>query len=46
MYGEELYIAVINGLKAYSGSLIVALDALGNDEGSIKLKFVKSRLLQ
>ena len=38
--------AVLNGLPTRFEALIVALDALGNEEKIFCLDFVKSRLLQ
>ncbi len=38
--------AVLNGLPERFDSLICALDALGNDNDTFTLEFVKSRLLQ
>ena len=43
---KEMAMAVLNGLPARFESLIVALDALGNEEKMFTLEFVKSRLLQ
>ena len=43
---KEMAIAVLNGLPARFQALIVALDALGNEEKIFSLDFVKSRLLQ
>ena len=43
---KEMAMAVLNGLPARFEALIVALDALGNEEKIFSLDFVKSRLLQ
>ena len=43
---KEMAMAVLNGLPARFDSLIVALDALGNEDKDFTLDFVKSRLLQ
>lgn len=43
---QELAMAALNGLPSTYESLIVALDALGNDDMSFIFDFVKSRLLQ
>ena len=43
---KELAMAVLNGLPRNFESLIVALDALGNDDKAFTFEFVKSRLLQ
>ena len=43
---KEIAMAVLNGLPARFESLIVALDALGNEDEMFSLDFVKSRLLQ
>ena len=43
---KEMGMAVLNGLPARYDSLIVALDALGNEDKIFTLDFVKSRLLQ
>lgn len=43
---KELAMAVLNGLPARFESLIVALDALGNEDKTFSLDVVKSRLLQ
>ena len=42
----EMALAVLNGLPERFGSLISALDALGNDDDTFSLDLVKSRLLQ
>jgi len=43
---QEMAMAALNGLPASYESLIVALDAVGNDEKSFSFDIVKSRLLQ
>ena len=43
---QELAMAALNGLPASYESLIVALDALGNDKTVFTFDLVKSRLLQ
>ena len=43
---KEMAMAVLNGLPSRFESLIVALDALGNEEKTFGLDYVKSRLLQ
>ena len=43
---KEIAMAVLNGLPTRFEALIVALDALGNEEKIFSLDFVKSRLLQ
>lgn len=43
---QELAMAALDGLPPMYGSLIVALDALGNDDMSFTFDLVKSRLLQ
>ena len=43
---KEMAMAVLNGLPTRFESLIVALDALGNEDKMFTLEFVKSRLLQ
>ena len=43
---KEMAMAVLNGLPTRFEALIVALDALGNEEKIFSLDFVKSRLLQ
>ena len=43
---KEMAMAVLNGLPPRFDSLIVALDALGNEDKIFSLDFVKSRLLQ
>ena len=43
---QELAMAALNGLPSAYESLIVALDAVGNDEKSFTFELVKSRLLQ
>ena len=43
---KELAMAALNGLPSTYESLIVALDALGNEEKSFTFELVKSRLLQ
>ena len=43
---KEMGMAVLNGLPPRYDSLIVALDALGNEDKIFTLDFVKSRLLQ
>lgn len=43
---KEMAMAVLNGLPARFDGLIVALDALGNEDRLFSLDFVKSRLLQ
>ena len=43
---QETAMAVLNGLPPRYDSLIVALDALGNEDRLFTLDFVKSRLLQ
>ena len=43
---QEIAMAVLNGLPPRYDSLIVALDALGNEDKIFTLDFVKSRLLQ
>ena len=43
---KEMAMAVLNGLPSRFDSLIVALDALGNEDKVFGLDFVKSRLLQ
>ena len=43
---KEMAMAVLNGLPPHYDSLIVALDALGNEDRLFTLDFVKSRLLQ
>ena len=43
---KEMAMAVLNGLPPRFDSLIVALDALGNEDKIFTLEFVKSRLLQ
>ena len=43
---KELAMAVLNGLPERFDSLICALDALGNENETFTLEFVKSRLLQ
>lgn len=42
----EMAMAVLNGLPDRFDSLICALDALGNDDESFSLDFVKKRVLQ
>ncbi|CDF34864.1 unnamed protein product [Chondrus crispus] len=46
IHDKEMAMAVLNGLPARFQALIVALDALGNEEKIFSLDFVKSRLLQ
>ena len=41
---KEIAMAVLNGLPARFETLIVALDALGNEDEMFALDFVKSRL--
>ncbi|CDF39894.1 unnamed protein product [Chondrus crispus] len=43
---KEIAMAVLNGLPPRFDNLIVALDALGNEDKVFGLEFVKSRLLQ
>ena len=43
---KEIAMAVLNGLPPRFDNLIVALDALGNEDNVFGLKFVKSRLLE
>ena len=43
---KEMAMAVLNGLPSRFDGLIVALDALGNEDKIFTLDFVKSRLLQ
>ncbi|CDF77556.1 Retrovirus-related Gag-Pol polyprotein [Chondrus crispus] len=43
---KEIAMAVLNGLPPRFDNLIVALDALGNEDKVFGLDFVKSRLLQ
>ena len=43
---KEMAMAVLNGLPPRFDNLIVAPDALGNEEKVFSLDFVKSRLLQ
>ena len=43
---KEMAMAVLNGLLTLFEALIVALDALGNEEKLFSLDFLKSRLLQ
>ncbi len=43
---KEMAMAVFNGLSERFNSLISALDALGNEDETFSLDFVKSRLLQ
>ncbi|CDF37707.1 unnamed protein product [Chondrus crispus] len=43
---KEIAMAVLNGLPSRFDNLIVALDALGNEDKVFGLEFVKSRLLQ
>ncbi len=43
---KELAMAVLNGLPERFDSLICALDALGNENDTFTLEFMKSRLLQ
>lgn len=43
---KEMAMAVLNGLPDRFHSLIVALDALGNEQKDFGLDYVKSRLLQ
>ena len=43
---KEVAMAVLNGLPPQYENLIVALDALGNEDKLFTLEFVKSRLLQ
>ncbi|CDF32368.1 unnamed protein product [Chondrus crispus] len=43
---KEIAMAVLNGLPSRFDNLIVALDALGNEDKVFELEFVKSRLLQ
>ena len=43
---KEMAMAVLNGLPSRFDSLIVALDALGNEDKVFGLDFVKSRVLQ
>ena len=43
---KELAMAALNGLPSSYESLIVALDALGNDDDTFTFDLVKSRLLQ
>lgn len=43
---KEMAMAVLNGLPEQFEGLIVALDALGNEEKTFTLDFVNSRLLQ
>ncbi len=43
---KEMDMAVLNGLPKRFNNLISALDALGNENETFSLEFVKSRLLQ
>ncbi len=43
---KEMAMAVLNGLPERFNILISALDALGNENETFSLEFVKSRLLQ
>ena len=43
---KEIAMAVLNGLPARFESLIVAINALGNEDDVVSLDFVKSRFLQ
>jgi len=43
---KEIAMAVLNGLPTKYEGLIVALDALGNDDTTFSFELVKSRLLQ
>jgi len=43
---KEMAMAVLSGLPSSYESLIVALDALGNDDRQFTFDFVKSRLIQ
>lgn len=43
---KEMAMAVLNGLPERFNNLISALDALGNEDSTFSLEFVKSRLLQ
>lgn len=44
--GQDMAVAILNGLLEQYENIITALDALGDDRKCLTLELVKSRLLQ